>query len=158
MPQRGRRNVDERLIMALACGATLENAAATVGVSKATAFRRSQESEFQEELRKTKADMVGRTAAMLTAAAGEAVKTLLSLQKDSTPPSSRLGAARAVLELGVRLRESAELEGRIAAIESQLAQAGQPGIFTAAPTAAPQGPYLAVAEQLSESPPGPSTP
>jgi hypothetical protein len=32
----------------------------------------------------------------------------------------RLGAARAVLELGVKLREAAELEARIAALEQQL--------------------------------------
>ena len=118
MPQRGRRNVDQLLIMAFACGATLENAAATVGVSKATAFRRSQEPEFQKKLRKTKAEMVGRTAAMLTAANGEAVKALLALVKDSAPASTRLGAARTILELSVRLRESAELEERIAVLES----------------------------------------
>ena len=122
MPQRGRRNVDQLLIMAIACGATLENAAATVGVSKATAFRRSQEPEFQQEVRKTKAEMIGRTSSMLTASAGEAVKALLTLLKDPTPPPTRLGAARAVLELGVRLREAAELEERIAAIEARFAE------------------------------------
>lgn len=126
MPQRGRRNSDQLLIMAFACGATLENAANSAGVSKATAYRRLQEPAFQQELRKTKAEMVSRTAAMLTAAAGEAVMTLLSLQKDSTPAPSRLGAARAVLELGVRLRESAELEERIAALESRLAEPKPP--------------------------------
>jgi hypothetical protein len=127
MPQRGRRNVDSLLIMALACGATLENAAANVGVSKATAYRRSQEPEFQQELSKTKAEMVARTASMLTAAAGEAVKTLLALQKDSTPPASRLGAAKAILELGVRFRELGELGERIAAIETRLADTQKPG-------------------------------
>ena len=130
MPQRGRRNVDQLLLMALACGATLENAAVSAGVSKATAYRRSQESEFQQELRKTKAEMVGRTAAMLSAAAGEAVKTLLALQKDSIPPSSRLGAARAVLELGVSIRQSAELEKRMAEMESILAEFKKPSPTT----------------------------
>ena len=122
MPQRGRRNVDQLLLMAFACGATVESAAASAGVSKTTAFRRSQEPEFQEELRKTKAEMVSRTAGMLTAAAGEAVKSLLAMLKESTPPACRLGAARAVLELGVRLRESAELEERLAVLEARLAE------------------------------------
>jgi hypothetical protein len=120
--QRGRRNVDQLLLMAFACGATVESAAASAGVSKATAFRRSQEPEFQEALRAAKAEMVTRTAAMLSAAAGEAVKTLLAMLKDLTPPASRLGAARAVLELGVRLRESAELEERLAVLEARLAE------------------------------------
>jgi hypothetical protein len=128
MPQRGRRNVDQLLLMAIACGATLENAAATVGVSKATAFRRSQEPEFQQELRKVKAEIVGRTTSMLTASAGEAVKTLLALLKDSTPGSTRLGAARAVLELGVKLRESTELEERLAVLEARLAETNPPGL------------------------------
>jgi hypothetical protein len=55
---------------------------------------------------------------MLSAAGGEAVKTLLALQKDTVPAAVRLGAARAILELGVKLRETAELQERIAALEA----------------------------------------
>jgi hypothetical protein len=69
--------------------------------------------------------MVQRTGGMLTAAAGEAVKTLLALQKDTAPPATRLGAARAVLELGMKVRETAELEQRLAALEEQLASGGR---------------------------------
>ena len=43
----------------------------------------------------------------------------LSLQKDSVPHAVRLGAARAVLELGIKVREMVELEARIAALEAQ---------------------------------------
>ncbi len=64
--------------------------------------------------------MVQRAAAVLTAAALEAVKTLMALQDAVIPPAVRLGAARAILELGPRLRESAELETRIATLEEQL--------------------------------------
>jgi hypothetical protein len=60
---------------------------------------------------------------MVTAANLEAVKTLIALQDTSTPPNVRLGAARALLEFGIKLRDSAELEQRIAALE-QLAQQG----------------------------------
>ena len=121
MSQRGRRNVDQLLIMAFACGATVENAATSAGVSQATVYRRLNDPEFQAELRKTKTEMVCRTGAMLTAAAGEAVKALLVLLKESTPAATRLGAARAVIELGVRLRESAELHERFDALERQFA-------------------------------------
>jgi hypothetical protein len=41
------------------------------------------------------------------------------LQKDSVPPAVRLGAARAVLELGIKIRELVDLETRIAALEQQ---------------------------------------
>src|SRR4029077_506123 len=92
MPQRGRRNTDALLLMALACGATIANAATSAGISQATVYRRLREPDFQRELNKTKSEMVRRTADMLTAAGGEAVKALLALLKDSTPPPSQLGA------------------------------------------------------------------
>src|SRR6266849_10273894 len=115
MPQRGRRNVDEVLLMTLACGATVEAAAQKAGVSRATVLRRLREPEFQHRLQEFRSDMVKRTAGMLTAASMEAVKTLLELQNASTPPAVRLGAARAILEIGIKVRETAELTERIAA-------------------------------------------
>ena len=57
----------------------------------------------------------------MTAAATEAVRTLLDLLKPTVPHAARLGAARSVLEIGVKLREMAELEVRLAALEEQLA-------------------------------------
>jgi hypothetical protein len=50
----------------------------------------------------------------------EAVKTLLSLQQGTVTNSVRLGAARAILEQGMRLRELADLEERLAALEQRL--------------------------------------
>jgi hypothetical protein len=77
MPQRGKRNADEALLTALACGASVEVAAQKAGVSESTAYRRLGEPAFQQRLRDMRADMVQRTGGMLTAAAGEAVKALL---------------------------------------------------------------------------------
>jgi hypothetical protein len=114
--------------MALACGATVDAAAAKAGVSPATVYRRLQEPGFLERLRDVRADMVQRAAGMLTAAAGEAVKTLLALQKDTVPPATRLGAARAILELGLKVRETAELEQRIVALEEQLGTGARPPV------------------------------
>ncbi len=115
-----RKNADHTLLMALVCGATIENAAKTAGVSERTAHRRLKDPEFAKKLQDMRAEMVQRAAGMLTAAAMEAVKTLLALQKDNTPPAVRLGAARAVLELGMKLRESSELADRIAALEEEI--------------------------------------
>ncbi len=63
--------------------------------------------------------MFQRTAATLTAAGSEAVRTLLELLKSPNPPATRLGAARSVLEMGMKAREFAELEERLAALEGQ---------------------------------------
>jgi hypothetical protein len=48
---------------------------------------------------------------------------LLALLQETIPAAVRLGAARAVLELGTKLREAAELEARLAALEARLGAA-----------------------------------
>src|SRR6516225_4610096 len=110
MPRRGRRNVDQILLMALACGATVEVAAQTARISPATVYRRKQDPKFCEQLQQISAEMVQRIAGMLTGAGSEAVRTLLSLMKETAPAAVRLGAARAVLDGVVRFREFADFE------------------------------------------------
>jgi hypothetical protein len=126
MAQTGKRNADHRLLLALACGATIEAAARQAGVSESTAHRRLADAAFRKELQGLRGDMVRRTAGTLTAAASEAVRTLLDLLKPSAPHAARLGAARSVLEIGVKLREAAELEERLAALEERLEERHQP--------------------------------
>jgi hypothetical protein len=116
----GRRNADEQLLMALACGVTVENAARQAGISPATAYRRLADPPFRRRLQTLRGDMVSRTAGTLTAAATEAVRTLLELLKSSASGSVRLGAARAVLEIGMKVREVAELEERLAELEQRM--------------------------------------
>jgi hypothetical protein len=50
----------------------------------------------------------------------EAVKTLVKLQDPSQPAAVRLGAARSIIEYGLKLREATEMAERIAALEEQL--------------------------------------
>jgi hypothetical protein len=114
-----RKPEGETLVLALACGATVEAAARQADVSERTVYRRLQDPKFRTQVREARAEMVRRAAGMLTAAAGESVRTLLVLQKAPSPPAVRLGAARAVLELGIKVREMVELEARIEALEQQ---------------------------------------
>ena len=118
-PASYRKRGEEPLVLALACGASVEAAARQCKVSDRTVYRRLQDPGFRAQVQAARGEMVTRSAGLLTAAAGEAVRTLLSLQKDATPPAVRLGAARAVLELGIKVRELADLESRIAALEAQ---------------------------------------
>jgi hypothetical protein len=120
MNQPLRKKAEDALLLALACGATVENAARQCGLSERTIYRRLREPAFRQRLGEVRTEMVQRTAALLTAASLGSVKTLLALQKDNHPAGVRLGAARAVLELGVKLRESGELLDRIAALEAHL--------------------------------------
>ncbi len=96
---------EDALLLALACGATVEAAAKQCQIHERTVYRRLGDRDFKARLQEIRTDMVRRAAGMLTAAANEAVRTLLNLQKDSTPPAVRLGAARAILEMGIKLRE-----------------------------------------------------
>ena len=118
---RARKNTDEALLVALACGASVENAARAAGMSPRTAQRRLAEPAFRKRLQDLRTDMAQRTGGMLTAAGMEAVKTLISLQDGSIAAAVRLGAARTVLEFGIKLRENNELAERIAALEAQAA-------------------------------------
>jgi hypothetical protein len=125
MPQHGRKKANELLLTTLACGATVEVAAQKAGISRATAFRRLQDPAFQSQLQQLGADMVKRAAATLTAANTEAIKTLLSLVQPTVPPATRLGAARSILEYGLKMRETADLEERLKAIEERMATEGR---------------------------------
>ena len=117
----GRRGADDRLLQLLACGATVVTAATQAGVSEATVYRRLADKEFSRKLQAIRADMVQRASGALTAAGTESVRTLLELQKPGVAPATRLGAAKATLELGMKVRETAELEQRLAALEEQVA-------------------------------------
>ena len=109
---RVKRNEDQ-LLLALACGASVEQAARQAGVHPQTARRRLNDPAFKGRLDALRTEMVTRSAAMLTAAGVESVRTLVELQKSPNTPATRLQAAKAVLELGVKLRHLAELEGML---------------------------------------------
>ena len=115
-----RKKSEDAILLALACGATVEAAARQCDLSERTVYRRLKDPAFQARLKQLRTDMVRRTAGMLTAAAGEAVRTLLALQKEPAPPAVRLGAARAVLEIGFKIRELAELEADVRALEEKM--------------------------------------
>jgi hypothetical protein len=126
-----RKGAERLLLQALACGATVENAARKAGVCERTVYRRLADVDFCRRLQALRTEMVQRTAGMLTGAGMGAVKVLVDLQGDvSVPAGVRRRSARDLLELGLKFRETAELEERLAAIEARLAgtapRAGEP--------------------------------
>lgn len=127
MPGFQRKKNEDALLLALACGATIENAARQCGLSDRTVYRRLKDPEFLQQIKTLRADMVRRSSGMLTAAAGEAVRTLLELLKSGSPPPIRLGAARAVLEIGVKVREMTDLEADLKVLEARIHDIDQQG-------------------------------
>ena len=49
-----------------------------------------------------------------------AILVFAIVSKAAAPPAVRLGAARSILEIGIKLREAADLEERLSALEQQL--------------------------------------
>ncbi|MBI4491729.1 MAG: hypothetical protein HY690_02935 [Chloroflexi bacterium] len=117
----GRHSADSALVVALSGGQTLQSAAKQAGVSERTVRRRLADPAFRSQLAAAQAATLASAVAALGAASGEAVTALRGLLA-SGPPATRLGAAKAILELGVRLRESENLERRVAELEAGAAQ------------------------------------
>jgi hypothetical protein len=117
-----RKKADTGLVLALACGATPESAAQKASVSLRTVYRRLADPSFRAQIQEVRADMVRRMSGMLTAAGVGALKTFAMLQESATSESVRLGAARAVIEMGCKLRESVEFMERLEALEARLEQ------------------------------------
>jgi len=119
-----RKAVDRALLQALACGATVENAARKSGVCERTVYRRLEDPAFCRRVQELRTEMMQRTTGMLTGAGMGSVKVLVDLQSDVAMPAGvRRRSARDVLELSLKFREATELEQRLAAVEARLASA-----------------------------------
>jgi hypothetical protein len=68
-----------------------------------------------------RAEILQRSGGPATAATPAALKTLLELLTGSTRDAVRLGAARSVLEIALKLREITDLEERLSNLEAQVA-------------------------------------
>jgi hypothetical protein len=120
MANRKRGLVDEKLLQSLACGSTVHQAAVAAGVSERTAYRRLEDADFIAKLNGMKSDFLDRATRMLSASSIESIRTLLSLQSQTVPERIRLGAAKAMLTLGIRIREEHDLSKRLEGVEQVL--------------------------------------
>jgi hypothetical protein len=116
-----RNGADSTLVVALAAGQPVRQAAETAKVSERTVYRRLQDDAFRVALAQERAllaeEAVGRLAKGMTAAAD----TLAEIAADTAAPTTaRVSAARAVLELGQRLRVELDVERRLDRLEEAL--------------------------------------
>ncbi len=118
MAHTGRQKADEALAVALAIGNTLRDAAFAIGIGERTAARRWADPEFRRRVSELRGEMVGRALGRMADGMSEAadeLRRLLAARSEAV----RLGAARSLLELAVKLRESVELEHRLQTLEAQ---------------------------------------
>jgi hypothetical protein len=125
-----RKRNEDGLLLALANGSSVPAAAKQCGLSDRSVYRRLRDPEFQQRLNAVRADLVKRAAGSLSAAGQKAVSTLLDLMKPAVSPAVRLGAAKAVLEIGVKLREVVEWEGRMTEMEAKMGHFERSGPHT----------------------------
>jgi hypothetical protein len=115
-----RKKGEDELALALACGASVDHAAHKSGLTPRTVYRRLSQPAFRQRVQALRADMVQRAAGTMTAASLEAIRTLVELLPPQVPDAVRLGAARTILEVGMKLRQVADFEARLAAVEAQV--------------------------------------
>lgn len=110
------------LITALASGATQPNAGRAAGMSDRTVRRRLADPEFAARVAAESRQVASRAAARISALAGGAAVSVLEelLTDPSTPPHIRLRAALGTLHMLPAVRDHAELEEMVSAIEQQL--------------------------------------
>src|SRR5262245_40168611 len=110
----------EAAALALACGCTIDGAAKDSGAGARTIRTWNLTvPEFKRRVDELRCEMTSQALGKLVENMKSAADTLGYLCRKGKSETVRLGAARALLELGVKIRESVELEQRLAALEAQ---------------------------------------
>lgn len=108
----------QEAIAALLTQPTIREAAKTAGVGEKTLWRWLQNQEFQEAYREAKRRVVEEGISKLQQVCGEAVKTLEEIMRNQeNPPSSRVTAARIILEMTIKAVEIDDLASRVEKLE-----------------------------------------
>jgi hypothetical protein len=119
----GRKPKDcPELIRALACGASPEAAAQKAGVSARTVYRRLADPAFRAAVGRERAELVDRAVGMSAAGTLASIKRLTVLQDAANSEAVQASAARSLIDAHCKLRQVAEQQARLEALEAQLRQ------------------------------------
>lgn len=105
-------------VTALATGHTITEAAEAAGVDRRTVHRWLNEPGFRTEVTQRRGQILDHVVGGIIAAATEAVATLRRALNDESS-AVQVRAARELLSALISVRESADLEARIAALEAE---------------------------------------
>ncbi len=108
----------EQAIVALLSQSSMGEAAQVAGVSETTLWRWLQEEEFSQSYREARRRVVEQAISRVQQSSGKAVTTLAEMMTDQdAPPSTRVTAARVILEMTVKFVEIEDLRDRVAKLE-----------------------------------------
>jgi hypothetical protein len=108
-------------VAALLSNPTIEAAAEAAGIHRRTAHRYLDEPNVRQVLGRELDDLMGQATRLTVRAMTSALATLQRIHTDpEAPTSSRVSAARAILDAGPKLREALDLADRVALLEENL--------------------------------------
>lgn len=116
----GPRDTRDLAAAALASGSTVRVAADAAGVSETTIHRwKREDPDFVAKIHELRSAAIASALGLLAEGMASAATALVALVRHRSA-DTKLRAAVQVLTLGLKLRDAAEIEQRIAAIEAQL--------------------------------------
>lgn len=122
MAGRGKKNVDDALLLALASGASIAKAAEKAGCSESTVRRRLADADFRAKVNDARNEMVRGAIGRLASLGIEAADELQRLIEDGKDDNVKLGAARAVLQHMLAGHEHETLAQRMRELLDQMEQ------------------------------------
>ena len=112
--------VREKAILALLSEPTIGEAATTAGIGERTLRRwLTEDVAFQAEFAAARQATFEAAISRIPALTGRAVDTLAALLGDKEPPAVRLGAARAVTDIGLHQHDAETIMRKLDEIEAR---------------------------------------
>lgn len=111
---------DQKIIQALLATCNQQEAARVSGVSVATIRRRLEKKEFMEAYDQVRREAYKLAMARIQKLTDEAAKLIEEVLKSDEPASTRLSAARLVLEYATKWTELSDIEDRLSELEQAL--------------------------------------
>jgi DNA-binding MurR/RpiR family transcriptional regulator len=113
----------EAALLALLDNNTIEAAYKAAGISKATMWRFMQDANFQTRYRAARRQVVETAIAQLQQDCGIAVRVLREVAEDrEAPASSRVAAAKTILDQSVAAIELTDIQERLEQVERMLGE------------------------------------
>jgi len=110
-----------KAIILLLEGKSIEEVSKALGIAVNTMYRwLEKEALFKKTYSEAKEKVFNEAIEDLKIGSREAVKTLLDLMRTGKKETARLGSAKTILELALRVKEINELEKRIEALEERI--------------------------------------
>nr|DAY93334.1 MAG TPA: DNA binding domain protein [Caudoviricetes sp.] len=111
----------DRFLKALLEAPNIEKACKMAGINKTTGYKYLKDKKFLDEYRQLRRDAMQQVTARLQKASEEAVEVLREVMNDkAASPSSKVQAAKNVLEIAYRSIEFDDLQEELSLIKNEL--------------------------------------